>query len=61
MELLGGWPGTLIAQQLFRHKTRKTSYLVTLWAIIGLHQLIWLDRLVLDGRFLWHWLTPVLG
>lgn len=61
VELLGGWPGTLIAQQLFRHKTRKTSYLATLWTIIGLHQLIWLDRLVLDGRFFWHWLAPVLG
>ncbi len=61
VELFGGWPGTLIAQQVFRHKTRKVSYLVTLWLIIALHQLIWLDKLVLDGRFLWHWLLPVLS
>ena len=61
VELLGGWPGTLIAQQLFRHKTRKASYLVTLWLIIALHQLVWLDKLVLDGRFVWHWLAPLLG
>ena len=60
-ELVGGWPGTLIAQQLFRHKTRKASYLVTLWLIIALHQLVWLDKLVLDGRFVWHWLAPLLG
>ena len=60
-ELLGGWPGTLIAQQVFRHKTRKTSYLLALWMIIALHQLIWLDKLVLDGRFIWQWLTPLLG
>ncbi len=61
VELVGGWPGTLIAQQVFRHKTRKISYLVTLWLIIGAHQLIWLDKLVLDGRFLWQWLAPLLG
>lgn len=60
-ELLGGWPGTLVAQQLFRHKTRKGSYLFTLWLIIVLHQLFWLDKLLLDGRFVWHWLTPLLG
>lgn len=60
-ELLGGWPGTLIAQQVFRHKTRKTSYLLALWLIIAMHQLIWLDKLVLDGRFIWQWLTPLLG
>lgn len=61
VELVGGWPGTLIAQQVFRHKTRKISYLVSLWLIIALHQLIWLDRLVLDGRFVWQWLVPLLG
>ena len=61
VELLGGWPGALIAQQLFRHKTRKASYLLVLWLIIGLHQLVWLDRLVLDGRFIWQWLAPLLG
>ena len=31
LELLGGWPGALIAQQLFRHKTNKTSYQVAFW------------------------------
>lgn len=61
IELLGGWPGTLVAQQLLRHKTRKVSYLTTLWLIIALHQLVWLDKLVLDGRFIWQWLTPLLG
>lgn len=61
VELLGGWPGTLLAQQLFRHKTRKGSYLFSLWLIIGLHQLLWLDKLIFNGRFVWHWLTPWLG
>jgi len=51
-ELLGGWPGALLAQQLFRHKTRKLSYQMVFWAIVALHQVFWLDRLVLGGRWL---------
>ena len=51
-ELLGGWPGALLAQQLFRHKTRKVSYQVVFWAIVVLHQVFWVDQLILGGRFL---------
>ncbi|MGV8917659.1 MAG: DUF1294 domain-containing protein [Pseudomonas sp.] len=51
-ELLGGWPGALIAQQIFRHKTRKVSYQVVFWLIIVLHELFWVDRLLMGGRFL---------
>ncbi len=28
LALLGGWPGASLAQRLFRHKTRKTAFLV---------------------------------
>lgn len=51
-ELLGGWPGALLAQQLFRHKTRKFSYQLLFWAIVLLHQVFWSDWLFFDGRFL---------
>lgn len=37
MELAGGWPGALIARQLFRHKTAKWSYKIVFWCIVLLH------------------------
>jgi uncharacterized membrane protein YsdA (DUF1294 family) len=51
-ELLGGWPGAFIGQQAFRHKTRKVSYQVVFWGIVVLHELFWIDRLVLGGNFI---------
>lgn len=51
-ELVGGWPGALVAQQLFRHKTRKLSFQLVFWAIVLLHQAFWFDRLALAGRYL---------
>ena len=51
-ELCGGWPGALVAQQLFRHKTRKVSYQLVFWGIVLLHQVFWLDQLFLSGTLL---------
>ncbi|RXK56769.1 DUF1294 domain-containing protein [Oleiharenicola lentus] len=45
LELLGGWPGALIAQRWFRHKTVKVSYQVVFWLIVALHQLVAIDAL----------------
>jgi uncharacterized membrane protein YsdA (DUF1294 family)/cold shock CspA family protein len=44
LELLGGWPGALIAQGSFRHKTRKLDYQVVFWLFvtINLCVLAWL-------------------
>lgn len=53
-ELLGGWPGALVAQQVFRHKTRKASFQAVFWLIVLLHQAFWVDQLLLAGRFLGH-------
>ena len=53
-ELLGGWPGALVAQQVFRHKTRKASFQLVFWAIVALHQAFWIDQLALGGRYFGH-------
>jgi uncharacterized membrane protein YsdA (DUF1294 family) len=37
VELIGGWGGTLAAQALLRHKSRKIRYRLVLWCIIALH------------------------
>ncbi|MCY1358785.1 hypothetical protein D9M69_453280 [compost metagenome] len=50
IELLGGWPGALIAQQVFRHKTRKLSFQLVFWVIVVAHQVFWLDWLFLDAQ-----------
>ena len=43
LELLGGWPGALVAQWYYRHKNRKVSYQVVYWMIvlINLGALTW--------------------
>ncbi|EPM70035.1 hypothetical protein A3SM_28103, partial [Pseudomonas syringae pv. actinidiae ICMP 18886] len=52
VELLGGWPGALLAQQAFRHKTRKVSFQVVFWLIVLVHQALWIDWLFLGKRLL---------
>jgi uncharacterized membrane protein YsdA (DUF1294 family)/cold shock CspA family protein len=42
--VVGGWPGGLIAQQLLRHKSRKTSFVAVFWVSAGANvcALLWL-------------------
>ena len=49
VELAGGWPGALLAQQVFRHKTRKLSFQLLFWMIVLLHQVFWIDQLFLGA------------
>ena len=37
MALLGGWPGALLGQRQFRHKTKKLSFLTVFWCVVVLH------------------------
>ena len=41
LELFGGWPGGLLGQALFRHKTRKISYQAVFWMILAIHAAAW--------------------
>jgi uncharacterized membrane protein YsdA (DUF1294 family) len=50
LEFAGGWPGALLAQQAFRHKTRKVSFQVVFWFIVLLHQVFWIDHMFLGAH-----------
>jgi uncharacterized membrane protein YsdA (DUF1294 family) len=34
LALLGGWPGALCAQQRYRHKSKKSAFLVVFWLTV---------------------------
>jgi len=42
LELLGGWPGALLGQRIFRHKRNKPAFFLVSWLIAGLHALGWI-------------------
>ena len=37
VDLAGGWPGGLLAQQVLRHKSSKTAYQAVFWATVALN------------------------
>lgn len=50
--MLGGWPGALLAQGMFRHKIRKLSFMVIFWGIVGLHLSLLFYYLTAEGEVL---------
>ena len=49
-ELVGGWPGALLAQRSLRHKSSKPRFLLVFWLIVGTYQFVAVDYL-LGWRF----------
>lgn len=41
LELLGGWPGALLAMKMVRHKNRKARFWMVTAAIVALHAVAW--------------------
>jgi uncharacterized membrane protein YsdA (DUF1294 family) len=41
LELLGGFPGALLAQRAFRHKRAKARYMVVFGLIVAVHAGAW--------------------
>ena len=39
--LVGGWPGAIVAQQVFRHKTSKRSFRVRFWLSVAANVGLW--------------------
>ena len=46
LELLGGWPGSYVAQRVFRHKTSKLIYQAVFWLIALLYEFVAVDFLL---------------
>jgi uncharacterized membrane protein YsdA (DUF1294 family) len=37
LALVGGWPGALLGQRVFRHKTQKLGFRIVFWLCVVLH------------------------
>jgi uncharacterized membrane protein YsdA (DUF1294 family)/cold shock CspA family protein len=52
-ELLGGWPGALLAQKQIHHKNRKISYQIIFWTIVTIHIMLWTYCIVFSCPKIW--------
>ncbi len=61
LDLLGGWPGGMLARQWFRHKNRKVSFRIESALIIAFHVIAWVAVLVVLPTWLpdFSWQGPV--
>ncbi|MEM9065125.1 MAG: DUF1294 domain-containing protein [Planctomycetota bacterium] len=49
--LAGGWPGALAGQAVFRHKRRKTRFMVRFWLTVLCHAGLAAGAMYLTGGF----------
>jgi uncharacterized membrane protein YsdA (DUF1294 family) len=45
LELIGGWPGSYMAQRLYRHKVSKVKYQIVFWLIVLVYNYVSVDYL----------------
>lgn len=50
MALLGGWPGALVAQRVFRHKTIKRPFRIVFWLTVVANLAALVTVLMLTAR-----------
>lgn len=53
LALLGGWPGALLAQQFFRHKSSKAEFLAAFWGTVILNVVAFVVFCSPIGRSVW--------
>jgi uncharacterized membrane protein YsdA (DUF1294 family) len=41
IDLLGGWPGGLLGQRVWKHKRRKLRYMLRFWLGVLIHVAVW--------------------
>lgn len=47
--IAGGWPGALVAQRVFRHKTRKQPFQFLFWITVAVNTVAMVWLLIADG------------
>ncbi len=55
VSIIGGWPGAILAQQVFRHKSRKREFQIVFWITVSLNLgacVIWFSPFLKEVR-LW--------
>ena len=57
LALFGGWPGALIAQSVFRHKTQKQPFKAILWLTVLLNIGVFIYVFVISKNSVIKWLN----
>jgi uncharacterized membrane protein YsdA (DUF1294 family) len=50
LALFGGWPGALLGQRVFRHKTQKLSFRLVFWGCVIVHLAVLVGAIYLFYR-----------